>query len=462
MLASAFSSLVMTPSLYRNTNRGEFDRSLTPEARVHDSRFSEVENVLAQSLRTENDLLQCQLNDLITRDKNQRLEIQKLRQHCDAEVATRVQSGTSKLKAEVEQLKSMLHSTSSQLLQALGEREHARNEQEEVLNFLEHAEQSTASQKNQMAEHIRFLEDTLTKNVGLLKTMANSVEAFQHHVLPTFKLSGFEDEKLSSKEVLSSEAEEGTKLMEQLTRLEKGLTLLRVIVDAKNDTLVLIRGKLKQENEELKAELQTAHETKHVTEKPMQIADEDGFEKHKLQQELQTLQSHFRAEVNDLKAKLKTYETEEQQGEGRLLEVQKEFAALLEKLNIVEASRSLLESRLKEETSERSHLILELLNLRKFLVRQTRSGRIPAEKMDLMNTVNHLLGEVNKINTEKITLNEKLKVNQRLQLYGCIKQGVTDRDIELAASNKVGDSELASKLARERLQQFQVVDSAKS
>ncbi|KAJ7530386.1 hypothetical protein O6H91_14G002300 [Diphasiastrum complanatum] len=373
----------------------------------------------------------------------------------------------------------MLHSTSSQLLQALGEREHARNEQEEVLNFLEHAEQSTASQKNQMAEHIRFLEDTLTKNVGLLKTMANSVEAFQHHVLPTFKLSGFEDEKLSSKEVLSSEAEEGTKLMEQLTRLEKGLTLLRVIVDAKNDTLVLIRGKLKQENEELKAELQTAHETKHVTEKPMQIADEDGFEKHKLQQELQTLQSHFRAEVNDLKAKLKTYETEEQQGEGRLLEVQKEFAALLEKLNIVEASRSLLESRLKEETSERSHLILELLNLRKdhektkieleiikfnqkFLVRQTRSGRIPAEKMDLMNTVNHLLGEVNKINTEKITLNEKLKVNQRLQLYGCIKQGVTDRDIELAASNKVGDSELASKLARERLQQFQVVDSAKS
>ena len=30
----------------------------------------------------------------------------------------------------------------------------------------------------------------------------------------------------------------------QLTRLENGLTLLRVIVDAKNDTLVLIRGKV--------------------------------------------------------------------------------------------------------------------------------------------------------------------------------------------------------------------------
>jgi hypothetical protein len=30
----------------------------------------------------------------------------------------------------------------------------------------------------------------------------------------------------------------------QLTRLENGLALLRVIVDAKNDTLVLIRGKV--------------------------------------------------------------------------------------------------------------------------------------------------------------------------------------------------------------------------
>lgn len=32
--------------------------------------------------------------------------------------------------------------------------------------------------------------------------------------------------------------------MEQLQRLEAGISLLRVIVDAKNDTLVLIRGKV--------------------------------------------------------------------------------------------------------------------------------------------------------------------------------------------------------------------------
>lgn len=77
------------------------------------------------------------------------------------------------------------------------------------------------------------------------------------------------------------------------------------------------------------------------------------------------LQNLFNEEVKQLKSKLKMYESEEQQGQGRLFEVQRELAALQNKLSSVEASRNLLEASLKEETSARSQLISQLFTLRK-------------------------------------------------------------------------------------------------
>jgi septal ring factor EnvC (AmiA/AmiB activator) len=59
------------------------------------------------------------------------------------------------------------------------------------------------------------------------------------------------------------------------------------------------------------------------------------------------------------------YESEEQQGQGRLMDVQKELAMLQTKLSRVEASRASLEASLKEETSARSQLVSQLFALRK-------------------------------------------------------------------------------------------------
>ena len=59
------------------------------------------------------------------------------------------------------------------------------------------------------------------------------------------------------------------------------------------------------------------------------------------------------------------YESDEQHGQGRLMEVHKELAALQNKLSSVEASRALLEASLKEETSARSQLVSQLFALRK-------------------------------------------------------------------------------------------------
>lgn len=438
-----------------------------------------MESVLNRSLRNENDLLRCQLNDLIAREKSQRIELQRLRQTLDTEVASMVQSGTSQLKSEVDQLKTMLQSTSAQLLQALSEREQARIQKEQCARALDETKEVAAAQQTHLTDRLQSLEDAFNNSLGLAAILADSVDAFQRHVLPTFKPSGLENNKASLK--VPPDVIKGKALMDQLTRLENGLALLRVIVDAKNDTLVLIRGKLKQENEELKAELQVARKTKqgsqpHIKKTSPVLSDNTCTEKNVLRQELQSLQGLFNEEVKQLKAKLKMYESDEQHGQGRLMEVHKELAALQNKLSSVEASRALLEASLKEETSARSQLVSQLFALRKdnektkteletlklsqkFLVRQPRSGRIPVEKMDLMNTVNQLLVELNKLKGEKVSLEEELKAQKRFQVRDRIKRTVTFRDVEMAAANKVGDTELASKLARARLQQLGLQES---
>jgi len=77
-----------------------------------------------------------------------------------------------------------------------------------------------------------------------------------------------------------------------------------------------------------------------------------------------------------------------------------------------------------------------------FLVRQPRGGRIAAEKMDLMNTVNQLLVEMNKLKEEKVALEEEVKVQRHSQVHDYVTHTVTARDIALAASNKVAPSAL--------------------
>ncbi|BBN06071.1 hypothetical protein MPTK1_3g18140 [Marchantia polymorpha subsp. ruderalis] len=448
-----------------------FTEASTPatDPKSHVKTSGDVENVLARSLRNENDLLRFQLNDIISREKNQRIELQRLRSHRDVEVSQLVSTATTQLKSEVDQLKGLLQSTSSQLLQALNDKEKLVSEKDQSVRVLEEVRHGAAASEASLRNRLQHFEDMVTKGFAMATTLADSVDAFQRHVLPTFNPSA------TGKETGESGA--ARSLTEELSRLENGLTLLRVLVDAKNDTLVLIRGKLKQENEELRAELQVARERDSkqtlAAQQPAQTNTEDvAFEKNMLRQELHSLQNLFNAEVKQLKAKLKMYELEDQAGHGRFEEVQKELLNLQNKLVAQEGSRALLESRLKEETSARSQLVSQLVTLRKenekykaeletlklnqkFLLRQPRSGRIPVEKMDLMNTMNQLLMEMNKLKGDKVALEEELKVQRRSQVREHVKRTVTARDVNMAASNKVGDLELASKLATARLQQLE-------
>lgn len=236
--------------------------------------------------------------------KWQRVELQRLRAHRDVEVASLVQGATQRLKDELEKLKGLLHSTSCQLLQTVAEKEKVVADNQQALVRIEELKNNAEVAQHSMASRLQAEENSCMQTSGTLTTLADSVERFQRHVLPTFKPQVPNNLKPTHK--VSAEPGTNQFLMNevqttiqqnfmipstsciwltiwhsygsswwsvgrkwvclvnvriwgpyfltcggvddwwQLARLESGLQLLQVIVDAKNDTLVLIRGKVRQ------------------------------------------------------------------------------------------------------------------------------------------------------------------------------------------------------------------------
>ena len=75
-----------------------------------------------------------------------------------------------------------------------------------------------------------------------------------------------------------------------------------------------------------------------------------------------------------------------------------------------------------------------------FLVRHPRNGRIPVEKMDMMNTVNQLLAELDKTKAEKVEMMKvpyASAVQKLCHVRDRIQRTITSRDVDMAASSKV-------------------------
>lgn len=127
----------------------------------------------------------------------QRIELQRLRAHRDVEVASLVQAATQQLKGEVEQMKVLLQSTSAQLLQALTEKEKAVNDSQDAMRTVDELKRNAEVQESSIMEQLRDLETVFSKTCGTVTALADSVQGFQRHVLPTFKPAGTDLTKLT-------------------------------------------------------------------------------------------------------------------------------------------------------------------------------------------------------------------------------------------------------------------------
>lgn len=105
------------------------------------------------------------------------------------EVSQLVSAATTQLKAEVDQLKGLLQSTSSQLLQALTDKEKLVADKDHSLRALEEVRLGAAESEASLQSRLQHIEGMVTKGFALATSLADSVEAFQRHVLPTFNPS---------------------------------------------------------------------------------------------------------------------------------------------------------------------------------------------------------------------------------------------------------------------------------
>lgn len=91
------------------------------------------------------------------------------------------------MKGEVEKLKRLLEPTSSQLLQALSEKEKAYHERDTATNLMETMKQKIEEKEFSLEDRFRSVEEVLSKSTVMVTNLVGSVDGFQRHVLPTFK-----------------------------------------------------------------------------------------------------------------------------------------------------------------------------------------------------------------------------------------------------------------------------------
>jgi len=118
----------------------------------------------------------------------QRLELQRLRAHRDVEVSALVSASTQKLKGEVERVKALLEPASSSLANAIAEKDKVVNEKEQLMIEIKKMRKTIDDEESTYGGRLRSLESILVKSTAMASNILTSVEAFQRHVLPNFKV----------------------------------------------------------------------------------------------------------------------------------------------------------------------------------------------------------------------------------------------------------------------------------
>lgn len=117
----------------------------------------------------------------------QRLELQRLRAHRDVEVSALVNASTQKLKGELDRVKGLLEPSALSLAQVVAEKDKLVSEKEQLLGEIEKMRKSIDGEEATFGGRLRSLESTMLTSTAMATNILQSVEAFQRHVLPSFR-----------------------------------------------------------------------------------------------------------------------------------------------------------------------------------------------------------------------------------------------------------------------------------
>jgi maltooligosyltrehalose synthase len=104
------------------------------------------------------------------------------------EVSALVNATTQKLKGEIERLKAMLEPAASSLAQAVSEKDKALSDREQLVAEIQTMRKTIDDEGTTFGGRMKSLESAMHKSTAMASSILQSVEAFQKHVLPNFRV----------------------------------------------------------------------------------------------------------------------------------------------------------------------------------------------------------------------------------------------------------------------------------
>eukprot|EP00698_Gefionella_okellyi_P023256 TRINITY_DN787_c0_g1_i2.p1 TRINITY_DN787_c0_g1~~TRINITY_DN787_c0_g1_i2.p1 ORF type:complete len:492 (-),score=133.33 TRINITY_DN787_c0_g1_i2:883-2358(-) len=407
--------------------------------------------VMISGLRNENELLRAQLASLTAREREAQTKVTQLQAESELEMQAARHQFESFQAATVGRLNQDLDAANSKIL----ELQQSKQQLQEQL-ALHSQQQLLQSGKS------RQLDNSAGQALHLIQQLNAEIDTFQKEMLPTFKPPSTSVPHFPNDEF-------GLLTQAQIAR--NSVQLLKSLVEAKMETVTMIRQRLKQENLTVKNELEQLASSQRVGDSALQRKQmEFEAERSALRDEMKQLQSLYDSERQQLRSQVLQREQsihEHLAQQQRLMEElealqqsriasQEDYKKLEERLHQTDAARAQLADQLRTErkTIERQSKELDSLKLtQKYLGRSTEIGQIPQEKIDLMRMVDSLVTEITKLKEEKVRTETELKQAKRLATTAQAQSTtqISQRELTMAAFDQVSDMELTAKLLRRKL-----------
>eukprot|EP00898_Chlorokybus_atmophyticus_P005455 jgi/Chlat1/5910/Chrsp4S06403 len=419
----------------------------------------EFEGVMVVALRSENEHLRIQTNSLSA-------QIGQLRAELSAAASRRAElEATAERARDYEALASEVDRFRAVAEQSHDEKARLRDDVRRLEDALADATHSNVDTQVAYEARLHSLEDTISSATSSAKHLADEVERFQRHVFPAFQ-------RPSDSPPSASNTNE-CPLHNELSRLEKGLGLLRVIVDAKAETLNLVRDRLKEENNGLRKELRLAQQLQREAEEVISDARRmQSTEREALRGELLALQRLHQQETSLLHKKLREMESTRQDTlkqakrsdahsdalAAQIAALEREVSCARREADAQKSEREKVEEELTftRRSLKNSQGELEALKLsQKYLIRGggDSKARVPEDKMELMRLCDRLMQERGKVQEEKASLEEELRRLQRSQVQSRIQRSPPKfSEVSMIAHDQVTEAELTNKLVAQKLE----------
>lgn len=388
------------------------------------------------------------MESLTSYSKELRSEIEKLRTEREAEVF----SLRSQWREETEEER-------QRLLSEIGD---LRGSLDDALNRNAALESAMQSQEESAEGRSRLTVETGESLVRLgtsLSEVCGMIESYQQSLLPSFTPPAEADlnvEKLPADEF---------GIGEQTMRIERAVRILQMVVDAKMETLSLMRVKLKEENFGLKSKLD-AVESKTVDSAATQKIAAEQFENERsgIRQEIRDLESLYEEKICEMRKELETSKDAAGTETQRASQAAEENAALTSKVGKLTAEASDLSERLERDHEARAQLASELSSERRSLqtlreeheklkltqkyVGGASDGRLSGEKFDVMRTMDRLITENTSLKQKVLLLETEAQMAKRERVERQHEVSISDREVMMAATDKLSANEIAGKIAR--------------